>query len=125
MSEQNSKPAASVSSIRKQTEISELLSDLGAGVLEQQINRALSDVALGAVTHNKKGEVVLKFVIKPVGSSGTQVNIDHSLKFVKPTARGKVIEDVATDTPLHVGAGGRLTIFPENQGELGFTRDRS
>lgn len=110
-------PTGSVSNIRKQTQLDELFEGLGAGVLQGQLERALSDVALGVVTHGdkgKKGKVVLTFDVARIGES-TQVNVTHKLEYKQPTARGKRSEDVTGQTPFHVGRGGRLTLTPENQ----------
>jgi hypothetical protein len=91
-----------------------LLPDLNAGVFEQQINRALSDVAANCVTHGKAGSVTLTFKMKQIGE-GSQVNLTHSIKSVVPKPRGKVTEEATTDTPLHVQMGGRLTLFPSQK----------
>ena len=96
------------------TNIAELLSDLNAGVFEQQINTALSDIAANVCTHGKKGELVVKFAMKQIGE-GNQVALTHSLKSVVPKARGRVIEEHATDTPLHVERGGKLSLYPTAQ----------
>lgn len=96
------------------TDVAELLGELNAGVYEQQINRALSDIAANVCTHGKKGELTLKFTVQQIGDSN-QVKVTHALKSVVPKARGKVTEEHATDTPLHVGSGGKLTLFPNNQ----------
>lgn len=96
------------------TDFSELIGELNAGVYEQQINRALTDIAANVVTHNKKGELTLKFTVKQIGESN-QVQVTHSLKAVTPKARGKITEETATDTPLHVGVGGKLTLYPNTQ----------
>ena len=98
----------------KHTSIVELLPDLNAGVFEQQINRALSDCAANVCQYGKKGEVVLRFSMKQIGE-GHQVAITHSLKSVIPTSRGKITEENATDTPLHVERGGKLTLYPNTQ----------
>jgi len=65
------------------TDFPKILEDMNAGVFEQQINRAMSDVAANVATYGKKGEVVLKFRLKRIGNSN-QVVIDHSIKSVIP-----------------------------------------
>lgn len=37
------------------TDLSTLMGDLNAGVFEQQLNTAISDVAANVVTHGRKG----------------------------------------------------------------------
>lgn len=100
-----------------------LIGDLNAGVFEQQISRAISDVAANVVTHGKQGELVIRLKLKQIGDS-SQVAMNHALKFVVPTARGKIVEETAGDTPLHVGRGGKLSLYPEEQTDM-FKRDGS
>jgi hypothetical protein len=69
----------------QRTNIAELLGHLNAGVFEEQINTALSDIAANVCTHGKKGELVLRFNIKQIGTSN-QVAVTHSLKSVVPKA---------------------------------------
>jgi hypothetical protein len=100
-----------------QTNFAELLGDLNAGVFEQQINRALSDCAANVCQWGKKGEVVIRFSLKQIGE-GHQVAVTHALKSVIPTSRGKITEENATDTPLHVERGGKLTLYPNTQTKM-------
>ena len=92
-------------------EFSDLLPDLHAGVFAQKINRALADVALGVVTNGKKGEVTIKLTMKQIGESN-QIAVEHQIAYVQPTKRGQRSEKDTTETPLHVGPGGRLSIYP-------------
>jgi hypothetical protein len=55
--------------------------------------------------------------MKNIGESN-QVAISHTLNFQRPTKRGKVCEEETQQTPMHVNPGGKLTLFPENQGQL-------
>lgn len=106
----------------RRTDIHEFLGDLEAGVFAQRIAVALSEAALGVVTTGKPGKVVISFDMKQI-ADGSQVAIAHKLSFLKPTAKGKVSEENTGKTPFHVGPAGRITLFPENQGDL-FGRDR-
>lgn len=99
------------------TDFANLLGDLNAGVFEQQINAAVSDVAANVVTHGKTGELVIKLKFKQIGESN-QVAMTHSLKFLVPTMRGRIVEESASDTPLHVGRGGKLSLYPGEQTEM-------
>lgn len=101
----------------RSTHVADLMGDLDAGVFEQKLARSLSDVALGVVTTGKKGKVVVTFDLEQIANSN-QVNLHHSLKYVKPTGNGKLTEENTTATPMHVGVGGKLTLFPENQQNL-------
>lgn len=99
------------------TPFQELLNDLNGGVFVEQVGQALSQVALGVVTTGKKGKVVLTFDMAQIGNS-SQIEVKHTLAFASPTHRGKQSEDAMTSTPLHVGKGGVLTLFPHEQNEL-------
>lgn len=101
----------------KGTDLNDVMPELDAGVFAQKINRALSDVALGVITTGKTGKVTIMFDLKQIATS-SQVNVSHALKFVKPTGNGKVTEENTTATPMHVGVGGKLTLYPGNQEKL-------
>jgi fructose 1,6-bisphosphatase len=106
--------------MNKKTNISQLLGDLNAGVFEQQVDRALSDVALNVVETGKKGRVTITFDLKQIGES-SQVAMTHKLAYLKPMRKGKATEEYAADTPLHVGAGGVLSLFPHEQLKMELT----
>jgi len=93
------------------------LAELDGGVFLEKLSHALSDVAAGVVDHNKAGKVQLTFDMKRLGDS-YQVVINHKIVSVKPTSKGKVAEENTTTTPMHVGKGGRVTFFPENQVQM-------
>ena len=106
----------------KSTDTKQLFEDLNAGVFGEQVGRAFSDVAAGVTETGKAGEVVIKFKMKRIGES-QQVNISHSLKYIAPTRRGRKIEELSTDTPMHVNPDGEVTLFPKDQGQL-FPKDQ-
>lgn len=106
----------------ERTNLAELLADLNAGVFEQQLNAAISDVAANVVTHGKPGELTIKFKFKQIGDN-QQVAISHSLKSVVPMSRGRITEESAADTPLHVLPGGKLVLFPDTKTKDMFARD--
>ena len=110
MSEENEKTVVG----RPLTDFASLLHDLNAGVYEQQINLAMSDVPANVVTHGKKGLVQITLEFEQIGESH-QVAVTHSLKVVTPKQRGRVIEETESETPLHVERGGKLTLFPNAQ----------
>jgi hypothetical protein len=99
------------------TNFQQIVEDMNAGVFVEQINRALSDVAANVATYGKKGEVVLKFRFKRIGNSN-QVVIDHGIKSVIPLERGKITEEHESETPMHVAKGGKLSLYPHEQGDL-------
>ena len=101
------------------TDINALLDDLDAGIFREKLARALSAAAAGCVQHSKAAEVTVKFSLKQIADS-SQVDCAHRLSYVVPTAKGKRSEENTTKTPLYVGRGGKLTLFPENQGKFDF-----
>lgn len=99
------------------TDIAQLLGELNGGVLEEMINHALSDVAANVCQTGKKGEVIVKFTIERIQES-SQITLHHDLKTTTPKQRGKITEEHESATPLHVGRGGTLTLFPNTQTSL-------
>lgn len=109
---------------QKTNDIPELLGDLDAGVFIQRFDAALRDVAMGVTTTGKKGDVVVKFSFERIGDS-SQVTCTHAIKFKKPTAKGNATEEATTKTPLHVGRGGVLSLFPTDETKDMFARPQA
>ena len=101
----------------RDTDVVTFFEDLDGGVFIQKLARALSEVAGGVVDNNDKGRVDIQLNVKRIGQS-YQVNVGSTLKYTVPTLRGKISEEDTTETPMHVNTGGKLSIFPENQGQL-------
>ena len=99
------------------TNVSEFFADLDAGVFEEKLSRVLSEVAAAAIDHNRQGELTIKLTLKRIGNSH-QVSIKHKLTYKRPTPKGSVTEDNTTETPMHVGTHGRLSLFPEDQADM-------
>lgn len=95
----------------KATNTTEFISDLNAGVFADQIGHALSEVAAGVVETGKVGTVTIIFTMKQIASSH-QVEINQKLTYRAPTRRGDRSENTVMDTPMYVGEGGQLTLFP-------------
>lgn len=106
----------------KPLDITELFHDLDAGVFNQRLSAALCDTALGVVTTGKKGKVTITLDLERSGDS-SQVLCKHAIKYARPTAKGKVMEEANTSTPLHVGVGGVLSLFPMAQTKDMFQAD--
>lgn len=102
------------------TDINALLDDLDAGIFRDKVGRALSEVAAGIVATGKQGKVTVTFDMKQIDDA-RQVSCTHKVSKIEPTKKGKRTEENTTSTPLHVGRGGKLTLFPENQGKFEFT----
>lgn len=103
------------------TDVEDFISSLDGGIVEQKLSQILSEVSAAVIEHDKAGKVSLEFSIKRVPNS-YQVQIEHQIKYSRPTAKGKVSEENKTSTPMHVGSKGRLSLFPENQGQM-FTKE--
>lgn len=99
------------------TDVGEFITDLDGGVFASKLGRILSDVAGSVVDHNRPGNVTIKIDIRRIGTS-YQVALKHKLSYERPTMRGKQREEDVTETPMHVGKGGRLTMFPEQQTQM-------
>lgn len=96
------------------TNIHELLDDLDAGVFLSKLEKALRETAIAVVSHGRKGKVTVQFDLDQIGES-SQVTMAHKLTYAHPTPKGKISEENTTATPLHVGRGGDLSLFPEDQ----------
>ncbi|GFZ63694.1 hypothetical protein PSE10B_02160 [Pseudomonas amygdali pv. eriobotryae] len=109
----------------KATDTTEFLNELNGGAFASQIGHALSEVAAGVVDHGKAGKVVITLDFSQIGES-SQVKIKHKLDYKVPTKRGTRSENTSLDTPMHVGSGGRITLFAEapHPGQL-FERDQA
>ncbi|MBF7686002.1 hypothetical protein I2F17_09250 [Acinetobacter sp. B10A] len=101
----------------KTTDATVFISELSGGNLANQLGAAISAVAQGAVANNKKGKVTLTLDISKIGDS-TQVEISHTLAFVEPTTKGKRSEDTTSKTPMHLNAGGDVTLFANHTSQL-------
>ncbi|WP_176506398.1 hypothetical protein [Pseudomonas urethralis] len=105
------------------TNAAEFLEELNAGAFASQIGHALSEVAAGVVNNGKAGKISITFDISQIGETH-QVKVKHKLAYKVPTKRGDRSENTSLDTPMHVGTGGKLTLFPEKVDQL-FTRDQA
>lgn len=101
----------------KPTDVTTFIGDLNAGIVEETVSKILSEAAMSTVNHSKASKVSLTFDIKRIAQSH-QVQVAAELKFKMPTDTGSVSEDSTTTTPFHVNAGGRMTLFPENQTDM-------
>lgn len=66
----------------------------------------------------EQSHTVVNTLLEDLIGESNQVQLSHSIKYTKPTAKGRVVEENTTSTPLHVGNGGVLTLFPETQAKL-------
>ena len=103
------------------TDIAEFLEELNGGAFANQISHALSEVAEGVVAFSKAGKLVITLDFSQIGEA-SQVKIKHKLDYKVPTKRGTRSENTSLDTPMHVGTGGRVTLFAEKHDQL-FSRD--
>jgi len=107
----------------KPTDTAQFLEDLNGGAFISQIGHALSEVAAGVVDHGKAGKLVITLDFTQIGES-SQVKINHKLDYKVPTKRGTRSENTRLDTPMHVGSGGSITMFPEKHDQL-FSREEA
>lgn len=107
-------PPTNGAPMQTDTDVPQFIADLDGGVFEQKLADVLSKVAAGVVDNKHTGSVTVKFALKRIGESH-QVEVTHKLSYTKPTAKGDITENNTTSTPMHVGVGGRMTLFPETQ----------
>lgn len=101
----------------KDTDVTEFISSLDAGLVQEQMGKILSEMAHRVLEHGKNGKLVLTMTMAPLGS-GHQVKIQHKLDATLPTKTGKKQEDTSQETPMHVNPSGDVTFFPEQQGRF-------
>lgn len=99
------------------TEVTELLSDLDAGSLLDQLGHALHEAAKSVVLHGERvkgpGRVALVFEVGFV-KNASQVVLKHRLEFKQLTPRGSMTEVSENTAPVHVSAR-RVSLIPDNQ----------
>jgi len=105
------------------TDTAEFLEELNGGAFASQIGHALSEVAAGVVDHGKAGKLVITLDFSQIGESH-QVKIKHKLDYKVPTKRGTRSENTSLDTPMHVGSGGKISLFAEKHDQL-FSREQA
>jgi len=103
------------------TNTTEFLDELNGGAFASQIGLALSEVAAGVVDFGKVGKLVITLDFSQIGQS-SQVKIKHKLAYKVPTKYGEINENTSLETPMHVGTGGRITLFAERHEQL-FSRE--
>lgn len=96
-----------------QNNIPDFIGELDAGLFENKLATALSEVALGVLANDKQGKVTVEFSFKKMDSDNPSVQIQHKLSYTKPTKRGKSSEEDTTATPMYVHKGGVLSVTPE------------
>lgn len=96
---------------RTTTDINELLSNFNAGILKDQLEAVISEVARGVINYGgqKKGRVAVEFKFDRYGSNESQIEIAAIIKKEKPTKYGKQTEDVGSEQVFWVGRGGKVT----------------
>lgn len=99
------------------TDVESFLQDLDGGVFSETLGLILSDVGGAVIDHGKKGKVVIELDLKQIASSH-QVAVSHTIRYERPTKRGSVKENATSATPMYVGSGGKMTFFPEKQGQM-------
>jgi len=105
------------------TSVAEFLEELNAGLFASQIGHALSQVGEGVVSNGKAGKIIITLDVSQIGETH-QVKVKHKLAYKVPTKRGDRSENTSLDTAMHVGKGGKLTLFPEKVEQL-FTREQA
>ncbi len=101
----------------KNPDITESLIEMDAGILAERLSKALADVAMGVIEHNKKGKVCLTLDLDRIGET-SQVTVSHKINYQKPTLRGKLAEEATTSTPMYVNRNGHLSVAPDMQNDI-------
>lgn len=91
------------------TDIPGFIGDLDASMFERKLSIAISQVAASVVDFDKGGKVQIDFAFERIEGT-SQVRIEHTLKFIRPTIDGKAGEEEKRATVFHVGKGGALSL---------------
>lgn len=92
------------------TDVGELITDLDAGQFDAALSVALSQVAAAVVDHrDRKGKVRVDMLFEHIAGT-SQVRLEHTVRFERPTIQGKASEETTGATVLHVSKGGRLSL---------------
>jgi len=96
---------------RTATDVTDFIANLDAGLFEQKLGLALSQVAAGAMDHDRKGKITITLTFERL--EGTfQCRVGHQLQFARPTLDGEAGEKEKRATVFHVGQYGALSIIP-------------
>ena len=101
----------------KPTDVPQLISELGAGIVEEKLATILSLVASQVIATDKQGEVSLKLKIKKVGATD-QVKINHTIPYTQPKTRGDLKETDVQESVMYVNEEGNISQFPEHQMDM-------
>jgi hypothetical protein len=99
------------------TDVAAFISELGGGVDEEIMSLMLSNIASAVDNTEKQGSINIKIDLKKTGDGGN-VSVKMKSTYVKPTKKGRTVEERTSETPMYVGTGGRLSIFPETQSDM-------
>lgn len=99
------------------TDINELLINLEDGTWKQQLETAISLVAQSVVEHRKAGRVTFILNIKTT-KMPTRLNVEHEIKYLEPTAKGKLNEGNKKQTQMYLNKEGDVTLQPRDQKQL-------
>lgn len=106
--------AAPGQNVAAATDVDDFISDLDGGQFGHKLSVALSTVAAAVVDNKRKGKVLIEFDMQLIPGT-SQVHVEHTMKFVRPTEHGESAEKETRTTAMHVGKYGKLTIHSENQ----------
>ncbi len=99
------------------------LQELNAGTTKERLEIALKEVAIGVANSGTKGSVTLTLSVSPQKNAEGQVNIDATVVFKKPNAKGFTSEQRTDSTPMFVSKHG-LSAMPE-QPSLNFDKSEN
>ena len=98
------------------TEISEVFSELGAGIFKSQLDLAINELNEKVREHGsfgKQGELIIKLKFTPA-KDGDQLILSSLLSKKIPTETGHITETVNHETPFFIdGEGNMVAYVPE------------
>lgn len=102
----------------KPTNVENFIAEIDGGLVNKLLAHILSDVADSCLSHQDKGKVSITFEMKPAKRLD-QIEIAYKLGYQAPKANGgDRRENTPGETLMYVSKGGKLTTYPENQGDM-------
>lgn len=95
------------------TDVVEVIDNLGGGVMRQQVQAALSEIARNVVNFGNgktTGKLSIEFSLRAYGKDQAQMEITAVVKTSQPSRYGKKSEEVGSEQIYWIGRGGKLTI---------------
>ena len=99
------------------------MQEVDSGAFAIRAAAYLKEVAQAVARHDKGGEIVIKFSIKPSKKTnqtgaGARCDVVTKLNYVRPTNNGKIAEENNTETPMWINKDGSVTLLAASHDDM-------